>query len=169
MDSERLLDEVGRRILRELQENPRIGYTELGRRVGLTPPAVAERVHRLEEAGIIAGYRVELNAEKVGLPITAFIRLATNDVKSGRVDAMARTMPEVLECYRVTGDDSYILKVAVASVQHLESLISKLLLLGQPTTSIVLSTAVAHRILEPLGHTRPTVDLTAQEELRPSH
>lgn len=168
LDSERLLDDVGRRILRELQENPRIGYTELGRRVGLTAPAVAERVHRLEESGIIAGYRVELNTEKIGLPITAFIRLATNDVKSGRVDAMARSMPEVLECYRVTGDDSYILKVAVASVQNLESLISKLLLLGQPTTSVVLSTAITHRILEPPGHYRPTADLPAQEQPHPT-
>lgn len=168
MDSERLLDDVGRRILHELQENPRIGYTELGRRVSLTAPAVAERVHRLEEAGIITGYRVELNTEKLGLPIIAFIRLATNEVKSGRVDAMAQKTPEVLECHRVTGDDSYIMKVAVASVQHLETLISKLLLLGQPTTSIVLSTAVAHRIVDPPSHVRQSVDLPSQEEPHPT-
>ncbi len=168
MDSDRLLDDVGRRILHELQENPRVGYTELGRRVGLTAPAVAERVHRLEEAGIIAGYRVELNTEKLGLPIIAFIRLATNDVKSGRVDSLARGMPEVLECHRVTGDDSYVLKVVAASVQHLETIIGTLLLMGQPTTSIVLSSAVTHRIIEPPAHGRPAGELPAQQESHPA-
>lgn len=165
MDSERLLDDVGRRILHELQEDPRVGYTELGRRIGLTAPAVAERIHRLEEAGIIAGYRVELNTEKIGLPITAFIRVATHDVKSGRVDALARNMPEVLECHRVTGDDSYFLKVVAASVQHLETIISRLLTVGQPTTSIVLSSAVTYRALEPWNHPRPE---STHEESRPT-
>ncbi len=163
MDSERLLDDVGRRILLELQENPRIGYTELGRRVGLTPPAVAERIHRLEEAGVITGYRVELNTEKLGLPIVAFIRLSTNDVKSGRVDALARSLPEILECHRVTGDESYMMKVAVASVQHLEALLSKLLTVGQPTTSIVLSSAVTRRVIEPVAHSRQSHDAHREE------
>ncbi|HEX9015036.1 MAG TPA: Lrp/AsnC family transcriptional regulator [Chloroflexota bacterium] len=149
METERLLDEVGRRILRELQENPRIGYTELGRRVGLTGTGVAERVHRLEEAGIIAGYRLEVDTEKVGLPITVFIRLASTDVKSGRVDSIVNSTPEILECYMVTGDDSYLMKAVVSSVQHLESIISRLLTVGKPTTSIVLSTPISHRIVEP--------------------
>ena len=124
-------------------------YAELGRRVGLTLPAVAERVRRLEEAGIITGYRVELNTEKIGLPITAYIRIATNDVRSGHIDALAQSLPEVLECHRITGPDSYIMKVAVASIQHLELLIRRLLNFGQPTTSIVLSSPVTHRVLTP--------------------
>ena len=163
MDSERLLDDVGRRILRELQENPRIGYTELGRRVGLTAPAVAERIRRLEECGIITGYRLDLNVEKLGLPILAYIRLTSGDVKSGRVDALARSLPEILECHRVTGDDSYIMKAAVASVQHLENLISKLLVVGQPTTSIILSSAVTHRIIDPPAHPRHGHDVRHEE------
>lgn len=163
MDSERLLDDVGRRILLELQENPRIGYTELGRRVGLTPPAVAERIHRLEGAGVITGYRVELDTEKLGLPIVAFIRLSTNDVKSGRVDALARSLPEILECYRVTGDESYVMKAAVASVQHLEALLSRLLAVGQPTTSIVLSSTVTRRVIEPTAHSRHGHDAHREE------
>ena len=168
MDSERLLDDVGRRILIELQENPRIGYTELGRRVGLTAPAVAERIRRLEECGIITGYRLELNVEKLGLPILAFIRLTTNDVKSGRVDAMAKSLPEILECHRVTGDDSYIMKAAVSSVQHLEGLISKLLTVGQPTTSIVLSSSITHRVIEPsVVHPRHGHDAHREETHSP--
>ena len=165
MDCERLLDDVGRRILRELQENPRITYAELGRRVGLTLPAVAERVHRLEEAGIITGYRVELNTEKIGLPITAFIRIATNDVKSGQIDALAQSLPEVLECHRITGADSYIMKVAVASVQHLELLIRRLLNHGQPTTSIVLTSPVTHRVLTPLSPRHSTPIPHSREEI----
>lgn len=167
MDSERLLDDVGRRILHELQENPRIGYTELGRRVGLTAPAVAERIRRLEECGIITGYRLDLNVEKLGLPILAFIRLAATDVKSGRIDAAVRSMPEVLECHRVTGDDAYIMKVAVASVQHLETLISTLLTLGQPTTSIILSTPVPHRIIDLPMHGRHGPDPRHEETHTP--
>ena len=157
MDPEKILDDIGWRILQELQENPRIGYTELGRRVGMTDTAVAQRVRRLEESGIITGYRLELNTEKLGLPILAFIRLTSNDVKSGRVDSLVKSLPEILECHRVTGDDSYIMKAVVASVQHLETLIGKLLMVGQPTTSIVLSSSVTHRVIEPHreeSHTR---------------
>lgn len=146
LDREKLLDDVGRRILHELQKDARISYAELGRRVGLTLPAVAERVRKLEEAGIIAGYRTELNLEKIGFPITAFIRVATpNEIQGGQLTAAARSQPEVLECHRMTGGDSYLLKVAVSSVQHLEKLIRKITLFGQPTTSIVLSSPISYR------------------------
>lgn len=152
-DRERRLDDVGRRILQELQGDARISYAELGRRVGLTLPAVAERVRKLEEAGIIMGYRTELNLEKIGLPITAFIRVATpNEILGGQLMAAARGLPEVLECHRVTGDDSYLLKIAVTTVQHLERLIRKITLYGQPTTSIVLSSPIPHRPVSPAGH-----------------
>ncbi len=137
-------------ILKELQEDARLSYAELGRRVGLTLPAVAERVRRLEEAGIIRGYRVRLNREKLGLPITAYIRVATeNEARGSHLAAMAKELPEVLECHRITGDDSYILKVAVTSVQHLERVLGKVTLHGQPTTSIVLSSPVTHRVVSP--------------------
>ncbi|MGE5618837.1 MAG: Lrp/AsnC family transcriptional regulator [Sphingomonadaceae bacterium] len=152
MDSERLLDDVGWRILKELQQDARLSYAELGRRVGLTLPAVAERVRRMEEAGIIRGYRVRLNREKLGLPITAYIRVATeNEVKGGQLVAMARELPEVLECHRVTGDDSYLMRVAVTSVQHLEWLLSKITPHGQPTTSIILSSPITQRVIDPAG------------------
>ncbi len=166
MDPDRLLDDVGLRILRELQENPRIAYTELGRRVGLTQPAVAERVHRMEEAGIIVGYRVELNMEKLGYPITAFIRVATTDVRSGHIDTLAESLSEVLECHRILGVDSYMMKVAVTSMQHLEALINRLLAYGHPTTSIILTSPVTHRLVMPVAATQPAPGAPAREGSR---
>jgi Lrp/AsnC family leucine-responsive transcriptional regulator len=149
-DSERVLDEVGWQILAELQENARISYTELGRRIGLTAPAVAERIHRLEEAGIIRGYRAELNLEGVGRGTVAFIRLATDQITCPRFGAIvAREFPEVLECHRITGGDSYVVKVAVPSVRELESLIDRLMPYGQTVTSIVLSSPVTNRVIGP--------------------
>ncbi len=165
MDSEKLLDDVGWRILQELQQDARLSYAELGRRVGLTLPAVAERVRRLEEAGVIVGYRARVNRAKLGLPITAFIRVATTSEKHGtRLVAMAKELPEVLECHRVTGDDSYVLKVAVTSVLHLEKTISKIQPYGQPTTSIILSSPVSHKVVGPLDPAQIPEDHTHREE-----
>jgi len=165
LDREKLLDDVGRRILRELQGDARLSYAELGRRIGLTLPAVAERVRRLEEAGIISGYRTDIDLEKIGLPITAFIRVATpNEVQGGQLVALCRGLSEVLECHRVTGDDSYLLKVAVTSVQHLEMLIRKITIHGQPTTSIVLSSPIAHRMVSPSARGHPSDGGGAQRD-----
>jgi Lrp/AsnC family leucine-responsive transcriptional regulator len=143
-DPERLLDAIGWRILDELQRDARLSYSELGARVGLSPPAVAERMRRLEEAGVITGYRAEVDPAKLGLPITAFIRCTS---PGPQVGAIARQSPEVLECHRVTGSDAFILKVVVASVAHLESLIDRLLPYGQPTTSLVLSSPLPQRAI----------------------
>jgi len=164
LDFEKLLDDMDWRILAELQANARISYSELGRRVGLTQPAVAERVRRMEDAGIIRGYRVRLNREKLGLPITAYIRVATeNESRGAQLAALARELPEVLECHRITGDDSYILKVAVTSVQHLEMVLGKVTLHGQPTTSIVLSSPVTHRVVTPAIFSRAEDRLSGVE------
>ena len=156
MDFEKLLDDVGRHILRELQENPRIAYSELGRRVGMTQPAAAERIRRMEEAGIITGYRVDLDLDKVGLPISALVRVDTPDErKGGQLLDTICDMPEVLECHRVTGDESYVLKVAVASMKQLEKLLSRLVTYGQTTTSIILSSTV-RQVLEIRPPSQPT-------------
>jgi Lrp/AsnC family leucine-responsive transcriptional regulator len=149
LESERLLDDVGWQILRELQGNARLGFTELGRRVGLTPPAVAERVRRMEETGIIGGYRVALNLEKLGLPMQAIVRMGATSIGCGRLSALSRDWPEVLECHRVTGSDSVVLRIAVASVQHLEEFLDRVTAYGTSTTAIILSTPVASRVIGP--------------------
>ncbi|MDQ3991922.1 MAG: Lrp/AsnC family transcriptional regulator [Actinomycetota bacterium] len=150
LDSERLLDETGWRILRELQEGARVTLSELGRRVALTPPAVAERIRRMEETGLITGYRAEVDLERLGLPITAFIRWTAGrgtDCKS--LGDVTQDIPEVLECHRVTGEESYMVKVAVRSVEHLQDLIDRMMPYGETTTSIVLSSPVTNRVVGP--------------------
>lgn len=143
------MDDVAWRILEALQENARLTYSELGRQVGLTPPAVAERVRRLEEAGIIVGYRAELNVDKLGLPIKAIIRLAPRGHEARQVAQVLRALPEVLQCHHVTGEDCYVLTVAIPSVGHLERLLERLLTYGETTTSMVLSSPVTHRVICP--------------------
>lgn len=148
LEIERLLDETGWHILEALQENARLSYSELGQRVGLSSPAVAERVRRMEDAGIITGYRAEVNTAKIGYPIIAIIRISTlPGERCTRFNAEAQEIPEVLECYRVTGSDSLIMKVMASSIEHLESLIDRLSEHGQLTTSIVLSAPVTRRIV----------------------
>lgn len=139
------LDETGWQILEELQQNGRISFAELGRRVGLTLPAVAERVRKMEDAGIITGFHAEVDPARIGLPIAAFIRISVVGDVFARVAKAVRDMPEVLECHRGTGADSFTLKVAVESVQHLERVIDELTPFGTTSTSIVLSTLVKNR------------------------
>lgn len=142
---ERLVDGIGWRILAALQENARIPFSELGRQVGLSPPAVAERVRRMEDAGLIRGYRAELDLAPLGLPIGAVIRVSAPEEKCPGLKALVRTLPEVLECHHVTGSDSFVLKVTAESVGHLEAVIEALGRWGTPTTSIILSSPVRLR------------------------
>jgi Lrp/AsnC family transcriptional regulator, leucine-responsive regulatory protein len=144
----KLLDEKGWRLLRELQLDARLSFSELGRRVGLSTPAVAERVRNLEAAGVVTGYRAELDLKRLGLPILAMIRISAVGDVLPRITAVVRSMPEVLECHRGTGADSFIIKVAVASIAHLEVLIDRLTPFGTTSTSIVLSSPVERRLLE---------------------
>lgn len=147
--TERMLDATGWRLLQELQEDARLSFAELGRRVGLSTPAVAERVRNLEAAGLVRGYRAEIDLAKLGLPILAFVRMSVVGDVLGRITAVAQELPEVLECHRGTGADSFIMKVAVASVEHLEHLIDRLTPFGSTSTSIVLSSPVPRRTIAP--------------------
>lgn len=140
---EHLLDDIGWKILNELQQNARISFTELGRRVGLSVPAVTERVHKMEEAGIILGYRAQIDPARVGLPIIAFINVKVGGENLAHFVEVAASHPEVLECHRVTGAESFLLKAAVSSVTHLERLLDTLMPYVATTTSMVLSTALA--------------------------
>lgn len=147
LETEKSLDKISWKILRELQEDARLSYAELGRRVGLTTPAVIERVKRLEDAGIITGYRAEIDPAKIGLPILAFIRMSITGVDFSRIIEVAENSPEIIECHRGTGGDSFIIKVAVASVEHLQKVIDELIPYGVTTTSIVLSSPVRRKIV----------------------
>lgn len=143
------LDEVGWHILRELQADARLSFHELGRRVGLSAPAVAERVRKMEDNGTIIGYGAKVNPRQVGLSIMAIIRLTTlkTALPQKAADLIA-IFPELLECHRVTGTDSYIFKVVVASIPHLEQVINRLMPYGEPATSIVLSSIVTGEIIK---------------------
>jgi Lrp/AsnC family leucine-responsive transcriptional regulator len=142
---EKLMDQIGWKLLHELQLNGRLSYAELGRRVGLTTPAVVERVKRMEEAGIIVGYHADVDPMKIGMPITAFIRMSVVGDVFTKITAVVKNSPEVVECHRGTGADSFIMKVHVRSVEHLESLIDRLTPFGTTSTSIVLSSPVEQR------------------------
>lgn len=143
-----MLDEIDRKLLTELQLDARLSYAELGRRVALTTPAVIERIRKLEDAGIITGYRVEIDTARVGLPIIAFVRMSITGVDYSHIIEVAERSNEVLECHRSTGDDSFIMKVAVASVAHLQEVIDRLTPYGITTTTIVLSSPVKRRSIE---------------------
>ena len=143
-----MIDEIDRKILKELQVDARVSYAELGRRVGLTTPAVIERVRKLEDAGVITGYRADIDTAKVGLAIMAFVRMSITGVDYSHIIAVAEQSNEVLECHRGTGGDSFIMKVAVASVEHLQEVIDRLVPYGITTTTIVLSSPVKRRVIE---------------------
>jgi Lrp/AsnC family leucine-responsive transcriptional regulator len=139
------LDDTDWRILRELQDDGRVTFAELGRRVALSPPSVADRVRRLEEIGVISGYRAQVDLDRLGLPIVAFIRLKYPTSNYRPLHKALADRPEVLECHHVTGDDCFVFKVATRSMRHLEEVGGHLAKLGSTTTSIVFSTPLAAR------------------------
>lgn len=141
-----LLDDVNVRLLKELQQEPRLTMSELGRRVAMSAPAVTERVRRMEEAGIILGYRLDINPVPLGLPITIYIRVRPNPGQLPRVAELARQIPEVVECHRITGEDCFILKAHIPAMDQLDGLLDRFLLYGSTTTSIVQSSPVPVRI-----------------------
>ena len=138
-------DAVNLRILTELQQNPRLTMSELGRRVGLSSPAVAERVRRLEELGIIQGYRLDLNPAALGLPLAAYVRIRPNPGQLPQIADLARQIPQVVECHRVTGEDCFILKVYLPSIDQLDRILDVFLLYGTTTTSLIQSSPVPSR------------------------
>lgn len=158
--AERDLDAVDWRILSELQDDARVSFRELGRRVALSAPAVAERVRRLEDAGVITGYHAAVDPDAVARPITAFVRSrVSGEGAIDRIVTLAAEMPEVLECHRITGDDCYLMRVTATSVADLERVLARFTRWGPTTTSLVLSSPVTRRALGPPE--RAAEDLTA--------
>ena len=142
-----LADPVNRRVLAELTGNPRITMSELGRRVGMSPPAVTERVQRLERCGVIAGYRLELDPVALGFPVSAYVRIRPGPGQLRRIAELAAEIPEVTECYRITGEDCFLMRVHARAVDQFESVLDRFLLYGQTTSSIVQSAPVPPRPL----------------------
>ena len=135
------------KLLRLLRDDPRIGISALARRIGMSAPAVRERVQRLEEAGVIRGYRLDIDPLALGFPIAAFVRIRPMPGKLTKIAELARRMPQVVECHRVTGEDCFILKIHLEALEKLDTILDRFLAHGQTTTSLVQSTPVALRSL----------------------
>ncbi len=139
------LDEINLRLLAELQHDPRIRATELARRLGVSAPTVRERITRLEESGVIRGYHLDLDPAALGLPVAAWVRLRPGPGQNPRIIDLARRVPEVVECHRISGEDCFLIRIQVASIAGLEGVIDKFISHGETTTSFIVSTAVAPR------------------------
>ncbi|HLZ59288.1 MAG TPA: Lrp/AsnC family transcriptional regulator [Ktedonosporobacter sp.] len=155
--SEKPLDNTNWQILRELQRDGRLSYNELGRRVGLSGPGAAERVHKLEDAGVLSSYGAQIDPTKVGLPLLAFIQLRCAPGQCLFKTGSAKEFPEVLEMHKLSGSHCALLKVAVSSTQHLEAINERLGKYGNQITNIVTSSVLTHRIID---WEQPEVDLS---------
>ncbi|AJF69265.1 Lrp/AsnC family transcriptional regulator [Streptomyces vietnamensis] len=144
------LDATDWAILTEVQRDGRIAYTELARRVNLSASATKERVRRLEESGVITGYRAEVDLERIGYAILAVVRLKYPGTRHEPLRRLLGERREILECLRTTGEDCYVLKVAATSMAHLEEVVDALAEFGSTTTDLVFS-----RPLPPRGPSGP--------------
>jgi Lrp/AsnC family leucine-responsive transcriptional regulator len=141
------LDAKDKALLRLITGAPRSTVTELARALKMSAPAVRDRLRRLENAGVVAGWSVKLDAKSLGYPVTAFVRIRPMPGKLSQIAALAAKIPEVSECYRITGEDCFIMRVHLESLESMDVILDKFLAFGQTTTSIVQSTIVAPRNL----------------------
>jgi Lrp/AsnC family leucine-responsive transcriptional regulator len=139
------IDQTDRKIIGELTADGRVSLAELGRRVNLSSPAVAERVQRLERAGVITGYRAELNPRALGYALTAIVRIKPAPGQLPRIPELAAEIAQVSECHRITGEDCFYLKVYLRSIDELSDLLDRFLIYGETTTSIVNASPIPRR------------------------
>lgn len=139
------MDPINRRILDQLQEDGRISLAELARRLQVSPPTVAERLGRLESAGVIRGYHADVDPAAVGFALSVIIRIRPAPRQLHKVAELAPRLAEVVECHRITGDDCFLIRAHVRDVTHLEQLIDQLATYGETTTSIIQSSPVPRR------------------------
>jgi Lrp/AsnC family transcriptional regulator, leucine-responsive regulatory protein len=139
------LDATDRQIIGELSQNARIPFAELGRRVSLSSPAVAERVRRLEQASVITGYRAQIDPRALGYQLTAIVRVKPAVRQLSKIAALAADIPQIEECLRITGEDCFYMKLHLGSIEELPSVLDRFLLYGETTTSIVNATPVPRR------------------------
>lgn len=149
MAADLTLDRTDWRLLAELQRDGRASYAELARAVAMSASAVAERVRRLEEAGVIAGYRATVEPERVGLTVMAFVRLRYPTGNYRPFHALLDSTPEIVEAHHVTGEDCFVLKVLARSMRHLEEITGRISGLGSVTTSVVYSSPLHGRTIAP--------------------
>ncbi|MGP3985892.1 Lrp/AsnC family transcriptional regulator [Streptomyces sp. 3N207] len=143
------VDELSGRLLRLLAADPRRGASELARELGVSAPTVRDRIRRLEETGVIRGYRLDVDPAALGRPVAAWIRLRPGPGQMARITELAERTPEVSECHRISGEDCFLLKVHVPELSDLESVLDRFLLHGQTTSSLVVSTPVPPRPVLP--------------------
>jgi Lrp/AsnC family transcriptional regulator, leucine-responsive regulatory protein len=141
------LDALDYAILRALQDDGRVSIAALGRTINLSAPSVAERLQRLRESGVITRFRAEVDPKALGYPIAAFVRIRPTTRQLHKIPELAREVPEVVECHRVTGEDCFVLKLHLRSMDELETILDRFIVLGQTTTSIIHSSPVAGRPL----------------------
>jgi Lrp/AsnC family transcriptional regulator, leucine-responsive regulatory protein len=141
------LDHYDGKILAELQCDARISMSELGRRVHLSQPAVTERVRKLELSGVIKGYHAVVDAARLGYGIRAIVRVGRCDYAT--VIKRVEETPEVINAFNLTGEDSWILEIAVQDVPHLDEVVTKFCLLTETSTSIILNVARENHLLLP--------------------
>jgi Lrp/AsnC family leucine-responsive transcriptional regulator len=141
------IDRTDWRLLEALQRDGRASYADLARVVAMSPSAVAERVRRLEEAGVIAGYHAKVDPERVGLQVMAFVRLRYPTGNYRPFHALLESTPEIIEAHHVTGEDCFVLKVLTRSMRHLEEVTGRISGLGAVTTSVVYSSPLSGREL----------------------
>ena len=139
------LDPIDHKIIAELSADGRVSFAELGRRTNLSSPAVAERVKRLEQAGVITGYRAEIDPQALGYQLTAIVRVKPAVRQLSKIADLAAEIPEIEECLRITGEDCFYIKLHLASIAHLPEVLDRFLLYGETTTSIVNATPVPRR------------------------
>lgn len=141
------LDGIDTRILAELQGDARISMAELARRIPLSQPAVRERVQKLENTGVIRGFRADVDAGSLGYGIRAIMRVGRCDAT--RLERLIAKTPEVITAFNITGEDSWMLEIAVVDVEHLEAVVSRFCALAVTSTSIILKAVREHRALVP--------------------
>jgi Lrp/AsnC family leucine-responsive transcriptional regulator len=139
------LDDTNRRLIAALDADPRATAAQLARTVGMSAPAVRERLARLEETGLIRGYRLDVDPAAIGLPVAAWVRVRPGPGQLGRIAELAARTPQVSECHRISGEDCFLLKVHVARVEDLEAVLDQFLLHGQTYSSFVVATPVPPR------------------------
>jgi Lrp/AsnC family leucine-responsive transcriptional regulator len=142
-----VLDDLNRAIVEELQRDARLSMAELGRRVSLSPPAVTERVQRLERDGVIRGYHADIDPVRLGYAIAAVVRVAPATRQLHKIREIARETAEVVECHRITGEDCFFLKLHLRAIDDLEPLLDRFTPYGRTTTSIIHSSPVDRRPL----------------------